>query len=281
MTSQQKLKIKSSEVHAYVYIKNQLKILGWDVRNPSIHPNGQVYTQNECLQHPEIKKCFGLKRPESVIKLSESEYWIIEAKPEHSMLTTNALPEAEDYGTLINENSKAIKALIVTGIAGNDEDTYLIKHRYWDGKKYVPIFVNDKEPSGLLSTELAREIIKNKSPIIKDVPFIPEKVFLAKAESINEILHNGGINLNLRARYIAALILCYAANTMPNRDNNPKQLIEEINTRIEEVLDREKKPEFADFITLTLPVRSDNHDKIKNAIIKTFQELDNLNRPLA
>ena len=85
-------------MHAYVHIKNQLKILGWDVRNPAKTPEGEVYTQNECLQHPEIKNCFGLLRPENVIKLSETDYWIIEAKPEHSMLDTDAIPEAKKFG---------------------------------------------------------------------------------------------------------------------------------------------------------------------------------------
>lgn len=269
-------KRKSSEVHAYVYIKEQLRILGWDVRNPSKILEGEVYTQNECLQHPEIKKCLLLDRPENVIKLSENQYWIIEAKPSHTQLD-RALEEAKIYGDKINSNGKKITALIVTGIAGNDEDTYLIKHRYWNGKSYVPIHVNGQEPTGLLSKELACELLRTKNPNIEDIPSIPETVFLQKAESINEVLHNGGINLNIRARYIAALILCYAAKTMPNRDNEPKVLIEEINSRIAEVLDKEGKGEFATYINLSLPTKRDNHIKIKNAIVRTFQELDNLN----
>ena len=269
-------KHKSSEVHAYVYIKEQLRILGWDVRNPSKAPEGEVYTQNECLQHPEIKKCLLLDRPENVIKLSEYQYWIIEAKPSHEQLDS-ALEEAKTYSDKINSKGKKITSLIVTGIAGNDEDTYLVKHRYWNGTSYVPINVNGQEPTGLLSKELAYELLTTKNPNIEDIPSIPETVFLQKAESINEILHNGGINLNIRARYIAALILCYAAKTMPNRDNEPKVLIEEINSRVEEVLDKEGKGEFSTYVNLSLPTKRDNHVKIKNAILRTFQELDNLN----
>lgn len=271
-----KKKAKSSEVHAYVYIKEQLKILGWNVKNPAKSPAGEVYTQNECLLHPEIKKGLGLLKPENVVKLSETDYWVLEAKPDHKQLDT-ALNEACEYADKINKATSIITARIVTGVAGNDEDTYLIKHQYWDGKKYVPITVNGREPTGLLSKELCQELVKTKNPTIKDIPFIPEHVFLQKAESINEILHNGGINLNLRARYIAALTLCYASKTMPNRDNDPKELIEEINSRVEEVLEKEGKKEFAAFITLSLPTRRDNHKKIRNAIIQTFQELDNLN----
>ena len=46
---------KDSEVHAYQYIKEQLKVLGWDVRNPERIDEGQVWTQNECLSNPAIK----------------------------------------------------------------------------------------------------------------------------------------------------------------------------------------------------------------------------------
>ena len=43
-----KTKISNSEFRAYNYIKDQLKLLGWDVRNPSRTPEGKVYTQQEC-----------------------------------------------------------------------------------------------------------------------------------------------------------------------------------------------------------------------------------------
>ncbi|HZY25633.1 MAG TPA: hypothetical protein VFE71_07395, partial [Bacteroidales bacterium] len=64
---------------------------------------------------------------------------------------------------------------------------------------YTPIIVNEQEPTGLLSKELVEQIITNKNPIVKDIPSISEDLFIQKAESINEILHNGAINLNYRA----------------------------------------------------------------------------------
>ena len=50
-----------TEVDAYVYIKKQLKALGWDTRNPTTNPRGQVWTQNQCLAHPIIKEAWGAK----------------------------------------------------------------------------------------------------------------------------------------------------------------------------------------------------------------------------
>src|SRR5438445_68818 len=92
-----------SEVHAYGFIKDDLKERGWDVRNPSRHLSGQVWTQNECLADPEIGAQLGLDKPENVVKVSESVLWVIEAKNEHRKLS-KALTEAEDYAKKINKN---------------------------------------------------------------------------------------------------------------------------------------------------------------------------------
>ena len=49
-------KSKDTEVDAYIFIKENLKTIGWDIRNPARNPNGEVYTQNEVFHHPELKK---------------------------------------------------------------------------------------------------------------------------------------------------------------------------------------------------------------------------------
>ena len=271
-----KQKINDSEADAYSYIKEQLSLLGWVVKNPSRNLDGEVYRQNECLNHPEIKKCLNLDRPEAVIKLSSSDFWIIETKRTQRQLD-QALDEAKGYADKINTRSNNIRALIVSGVAGNDTDTYIIKHRYWNGNSYVPIIINEQEPTALLSKELTEQISRTRNPIIKDIPFISEDLFIQKAESINEILHNGAINLNYRARVIAALTLCYLAKQMPNRENEAKELIDEINSRVEEALTKQGKSAFKTLIQLQLPTSRNNHYKFRSAIIQTFQELDNLN----
>ncbi|MFA5365483.1 MAG: N-6 DNA methylase, partial [Candidatus Bathyarchaeia archaeon] len=267
---------KDTEADAYSYIKEQLCLQGWIVKNPARNIYGEVYRQNECLNNPEIKKALNLEKPEAVVKLSSSDYWVIESKRHQNQLE-QALDEAKGYATKINTKSIVIKALIVSGVAGNDTDTYIVKHRYWTGSTFVPITINDQEPTALLSKEIVQQILRNKSPIIKDVPPLPEEFFLKKAENINEILHKGAINLSERAKVIAALTLCYLAKEMPNRENDATELIKEINIRVGEVLDKQEKPEFKTLIQLQLPPTRDNYVKYKSAIIQTFQELDNLN----
>src|SRR4051812_48090657 len=101
-------KIQDSEFHAYAHIKDELKDAGWDTRNPARNSSGQVYTQNECHSHPEIKTYLALERPENVVKVTDSVFWVIEAKPYHNMLP-QAVSEAEQYATKISI-SKNVKA---------------------------------------------------------------------------------------------------------------------------------------------------------------------------
>jgi type I restriction-modification system DNA methylase subunit len=265
---------RDSEVHSYGFIRDNLKDLGWDIRNPGRNPVGQVYTQNECFAHDELKKCLVLDKPENVIKITESIFWVIEAKPTHKQLD-QAVKEAEEYAKKINK-SKNIKALFISGVAGNPIDHYVIQTRFLVGNQFKPIVINGKEVTALVSPQIAKTVLDNKSPIIDDVP-IDEKLFLSKAEKINQILHLGAINKNYRARVMAALLLAMIEDTPPNIDAKPSILISEINARARHILTSQNKSDFFKFIEIALPPTEDNHLKFKAALVQTIQELNNLN----
>src|SRR3989344_6659570 len=106
----------SSEFHAYTYIKNELTALGWNVFNPTRRADGEVYTQNECLQNPIIKQFFTGERPENIIIVRDKKFWIIEAKPLHKDLD-KAVKEAKEYADKLNKD--CIYAPICTAVAGN------------------------------------------------------------------------------------------------------------------------------------------------------------------
>jgi type I restriction enzyme M protein len=86
----------ATEVDAYAYIRERLKDFGWNIKNPSRHPMGQVWTQNQCLTDLGIKERLGAKHPENIIKISETKLWVIEAKANRKDLEL-ALSEAIDY----------------------------------------------------------------------------------------------------------------------------------------------------------------------------------------
>lgn len=266
---------RTSEVHAYGFIKDNLKTLGWIVKNPSRHSDGQVYTQQECLEDNRIAEKLGAKHPENIIKLRENEFYVIEAKPERSEIE-DALNQAyERYASKINE-SEQIKVKIISGVAGNPTDNYLIKSKFLQNNVFKPIVVNGKELTSLVSPQIARILLETNNPNIQDVP-VDKKIFLSTAEKINATLHKGLINKNNRAKVMAALLLASVDETPPNVDAEPLVLINDINSRANAILYREGKPEFYPYIQLSLPTTRDNHIKFKTALVKTIQELNNLN----
>lgn len=265
---------KDSEFHAYGFVRDELKERGWDIRNPAKNAMGQVYTQNECLADSELKKCLSLDRPENVVKITDSVYWVIEAKPEHKQLE-QALKEAADYARKINKSTN-VKALFISGVAGNPTESYIVETHYLVGTRFKPITINGKDITSLIRPEEAKTILASGSPIIKDLQ-VDEALFLAKAESINKTLHNGAINKSLRARVMAALMLSLIETPAPNVDAVPSVLISEINSRARHILSIHRKPEFYNYIEIELPTTEDNHIKFKTALVKTIQELNNLN----
>lgn len=105
----------------------------------------------------------------------------------------------------------------------------------------------------------------------------PKQAFVKSAETINALLHSGGINKNDRARTIAALLLSIIDDPPPNLDAKLPVLIGEINTRSEAVLKANGKSDFAPFVKILAPTNRSNHVKFRTALVKTVLELYNLN----
>jgi len=257
-----------SEVHAYSHILTELVgKKNWDKKD--------IYTQQECLTIKPISESLGQTRPENIVMVSETIYYVIEAKNERAKLKV-ALKEAkEDYADLINK-SDLIKAPFATGIAGNNEEGYVAQSQYFIDGKWKTVTENGIEVTGLLSKSQISRILEFGNPQLRDIE-INESEFLKTAEEINGILHEGGINKDSRARVMSAILLAFVEGTKLNLDEEPSVLIDSINSRATLVLQKHRKPEFARFICIDLPASPDNHVKFKKAIILTIQELLGLN----
>ncbi len=262
----------SSEFHAYRYIENELSVLGWNCFNPTRRADGEVYTQNECLQNPIIKKAFGGDKPENVVIVRDKKFWVIEAKPLHKDIE-KAIEEAKAYADKLNKEH--IYAPLITAVAGNNEDTYFIKNFFLYKGTWMPVEANGKVMTGLLSKETARYFVDNDTYKTEEFN-LPDELYYSKAKNINEILHIGSINKNNRARVISALLLAMLEDTPLNLDNTAYVLIQEINARVEKILNDHGKRDFARFIQITTPPTPDNHVKFRKAIIDTIQELQGL-----
>ena len=268
-------KATDSEVHAYQFIKDELRLLGWDVRNPERADAGQVWTQHEALHNPAINESLKGRVPENVVKVTSKVLWIFEAKPAHKELE-QALKEAEEYAQTFQENG-TYQALFISGVAGNPIDSFLVQTKVFDGTAFVPVTLNGIPTTGLLGQEALQTILRTGRSDIAD-PAIDEQLFIAKAEHINEILHLGAVNPHQRAGVMAALLLAQVSDTAPNIDEpRPDILIRDINARVHSILRDQGKSEFADYINIALPSTPDNHIKLRQALVDTLQELNNLN----
>lgn len=269
------IKPRTTEVDAYIFIKKNLKTLGWDTRNPARTQGGQVYTQNECLADSEIGNFLGLTRPENIVKVNETTLWVIEAKRSHSQLV-QALTEAKGYARKLNRSNR-LSAFFVSGVAGNELDTFLIRTCYFNGAEFVPVKLNGVEATGLLTPEQTRLILDTGRTDLT-TPTLDERLFLSRANLINEELHLGAVNPHQRAGVMAALLLAMLSDTSPNiQERDPATLIGDINNRALNVLRQQGKSEFYDYIRVALPTTSDNHVKFRQALVTTIQELNNLN----
>ena len=265
----------NTEVDAYIFIKESLKRLGWDTRNPERHPAGQVYTQNECLSNPSIKKLLGLERPENIVKVTEKVLWVIEAKRSHQEIDI-AIKEAQDYASTLNQGNR-FRALFVSGVAGNELDSFLVRTFFLVKEQWKPVQINSINTTGLLSPETCRAILSTQTPNIVDPP-IDERLFIATAERINEILHLGSVNPHFRSVVISALLLSMLSSTKPNiEERSTSVLIADINARVRGVLASQGKSEFSSYIKIPTPAAQDNHVKFRRALVDTIQELHNLN----
>lgn len=266
---------RASEFASYVFIKNDLSNLGWNTRNPNRHAEGRLYTQQECLDNPEIAAGLGRQKPEYVIKVTEDQFWVVEAKNTLEKIDF-AFQEAVDYAKSINTSS-LIRASIVTGVAGNDDDGYLVKTAFLglNGKVY-PVEYNNKPITGFLSPNQACQLVENKTHILNEL-VTDESILLNIAEQINEELHKASINKDLRATVMSSVLLSMISDTLPNFNASPDVFIKDINNRAEDVLIHHSKREFAEYIELRLPQENASKAKYKAAVVKVFFLLRKIN----
>ncbi|WP_170833386.1 HsdM family class I SAM-dependent methyltransferase [Litoreibacter albidus] len=267
---------RTSEFSSYVFIKNDLKAFGWNVRNPNRDAAGQLYSQQECLDHPELAAGLGKQKPEYVVKVREDAYWVIEAKGSLDKIDA-AYNEAVQYARDINAKTKLIRASIATGVAGSDEQGYIVKTGAIlpDGSVKV-IEYNGKPITGFLSPSQATHLADNQTNVLNTL-VTDEVVLLSIAEQINEELHKASINKDLRATVMSSVLLAMVSDTLPNFNASPDVFIKDINNRAEDVLINHSKREFAEYIELRLPHEDAAKAKYKAAVVKVFFLLRKIN----
>lgn len=265
-----------SEFRTYGYINKVLDDLGWDTRSPE--RGGDVYTQREFNSHDDIlTKTLKRKTPENIIRIPADggfKYWVVEAKASHSDIE-KGLDEAKDYALQINQFDSRT-ACFATGIAGSPDNSFLVTTCYWDGHQWHEVSINDYKTTGFLSKEQCLEIINKNSPNIEAFDTDPDR-FLKKANAINSTLHENGVAVGDRAKFMGALLLALADDTPLRIFNDAKRQLDEVNTNIEKILRDHGKEEFIQSIRLTEPATKKNYPALLKSIVETIQHLREMN----
>ena len=264
---------KDSEVRLYGFILDKLKELGWDIRSP--RNGGKVYAQNELRYNEKLKMALGLLCPEYIVELNEREYWVIEAKASVKDLDV-AVKEAIGYANGINRQS-GLNCQIITGIAGSPDTTYHLETQCLVHGRWSPLKINGRDSTGFISSTQTDTLITNRTGELNEYNVGDSNYFKSKTQNINEILHEGQINKRDRASVMACILLALAEDAKLSLSENATTLINDINTRAVATLEKHNKKEFFEQIKITLPPSRDNHQKHRTALVKSIDQLRDLN----
>ncbi|MCE5309857.1 MAG: SAM-dependent methyltransferase [Acidobacteriales bacterium] len=228
-------KAYSSETHAYAEIKRELKRRGFSTRNPNRDPHGEVYTQHEAAGNEELKKALQGGVPECVVKLGADKLWVIEAK-RHPNQLTKAFNEAKDYAKTINANSSQFESIMVTGVAGSDEDGYKFTSAYLAHDGWKKITIEGSPLSRLLSKSECIAILTTKDPNIHQRELTTKEV-VDLSKKINKRLHKAKVAKERRAPTVAALLLALSKSPHLRFNENDQSdvFVNDINSRAEQV----------------------------------------------
>ena len=261
-----------SEYRLYGYILDRLEELGWNKKPP--FDGGQVFTQNEALRDPNLKSSLGADRPENIVVVDEGEYWAIEAKASLKDID-KAVEEAKVYADKINRGSD-ISCRLVTGIAGNSDETHYVETQCLVGKKWKHLLINDRQSTGFISPSQAKQALQSDHGTIDNYD-VPDKVVSAKIQEINKMMHEGAIHKRGRAETLACLLLALANDSQLKVSSDPTTIISDINSRAKRELTKHRKGNFFHQIAIKLPTSTDNHVKFRNALAQSIERLRDLN----
>lgn len=267
---------RPTEVDAYIFIKRKLGEIGWCTKNPERNPEGQVYTQNECLSNPRIKALLGLSRPENIVTVTDRRLWVIESKSTHGQLS-EAMGEAREYAEMLIAGDD-YEVPLVSGVAGNDDDGFLVSTEVAIDGTWTPVTINGIPATGFLSPSDCQTLFDAAGPDIADPP-IDDRRFVLTAERINATLDSGSVQAHDRPKVVSALLLSMLnPSGAPNiEEKDTSVLIGDINTRVRRVLQQQGKEGFEDHIRIPIPAATNNHAIYRRALVEALQELRGLN----
>lgn len=227
---------KTSEFRSYPWIIHELKGAGWNTRNPNTTASGEVWTQGEVLNVPSIQAGLGGTKPENTVRVTPDEVWIIEAKGSLAELSL-ALQEAREYAESVNSTDSKVACHFISGVAGDDEDEYVVETQYLNDQgmwEYVRV---DSSPLAIFPRkEELRRILNGGIADLAEVPMAVSEV-VDLAGFINRKLHAAKIDKSERAVIVAISLLALEQDPDLLMKGTAKVFVNDINARAQTVFE--------------------------------------------
>lgn len=261
---------KRAESRTRYFVRTQSNKRGWNAKH--LAKGGDFLEEQEIINHfPDIG--LGLTKPDFLICLAGEPVVIVEAKNNIKKID-EATTQAIKYAENINEAKKyAIK--IVVGVAGEEDNGYLIEVKFLAKNNWIPLKSNGYQLTSIPSpkeVELALEA--NNATTTVSVPNSAE--FIDAALELSTILRLAKIEAPLRPKVIGAIVLAMYEGII---DTSEHKQLQSINALIETSINKSlniselKKGRLKAALSLT----GNDYDRLNNKIRRIITILRRLN----
>lgn len=224
---------RAAEVRAEHLLSELLVAQGWDLRRP---PAGEVLRQHEYKDHPHLLEPLrgrskaaggGDALPEAILidRTNLQPLAVIEAKADVNALDQAIREVTNIYGQALVDGGYSPLAIALAGVS---EDEFAVRVFKWSGSKWLAI-TYEGEPISWIPNRADTERLRIPGVPVELRPSVPpQDVLAARADEINRLLRESGIQDALRPGVVGALMLALW-QSKGNIRKDPANILSDIN----------------------------------------------------
>lgn len=261
---------KRAESRTRYFIRTQSGKRGWNIKH--LAKGGDFLEEQEISNHfPNIG--LGLTKPDFLVCLGGEPAIVIEAKNDIKKIE-DSVSQAIGYANAINKTKK-YKIKVIVGVAGEEDNGYLIEVKYLKNKVWVSLESQGHQLTSIPSkkeVELALEADDATTNV--SVPSSSE--FIDGALELSTILRIAKIEAPLRPKVIGAIVLAMYQGKIDTTEGKElvsiNQLIDAAITESVDIIES-KKGRLKSALSLT----GNDYDRLSNKIRRIITILRRLN----
>jgi SAM-dependent methyltransferase len=240
---------RKAEARSEHLLAELLVAQGWDDRRP---PAGEVLHQHEYKDHPHLLECLrgrskatgkGAGLPEAILIDRENlqPLAVIEAKADVDALDQAISEVTKIYGQALVDGGYNPLAISLAGIS---EDEFAVRVSRWSGSKWLPITYEGKPISWIPNRADVERLRIPSAPVELRPTVPPADVLAARADEINRLLRESGIQDQVRPGVVGAIMLALW-QSKGNIRKNPEHILVDINEACRKAFWAAKKADLA------------------------------------